>query len=236
MSSSGERGAAKSAASAIARPRRVPVDIWTWIRTSTSVKTVIDIGANTGDYSEYFDSVFHPSAIYAFEPLASCQPRLRALAERLPALRVFQMALADTAGEETFFENAYGPASSLLPVSDVSKAAFPQTQQESATIVPVARLDDVLDVAALEREIFVKMDVQGVEDRVIRGGRAVFSAAQLVLVELSFVPMYDRQPLFEEVHELLVGCGLRLAGFKNQIDHPTTGQPLFAHCFYRRPR
>jgi hypothetical protein len=32
-----------------------------------------------------------------------------------------------------------------------------------------------------------------------------------------------------------VECGLRLAGIKNQIDNPETGQPLFAHCLYRRP-
>ena len=38
------------------------------------------------------------------------------------------------------------------------------------------------------------------------------------------------------VHRLLERCGLRLAGFKNQIDEPQTGQPLFAHCLYHRPR
>jgi len=65
--------------------------------------------------------------------------------------------------------------------------------------------------------------------------KAVFSAAKIVLVEMSFVPIYQGQPLFEEVHRLLERCGLRLAGFKNQIEQPQTGQPLFAHCLYHRP-
>src|SRR5204863_5653458 len=153
----------------------------------------------------------------------------------IPALTIHQLALADEPGRETFFENGYGPASSLLRISDLSKSAFPETDRESATTVKVARLDDVLDASSLERDVLIKIDVQGVEDRVIRGGRAVFSAAKIVLIEMSFTAMYDRQPLFEEVHTLLEECGLRLAGFKNQIDSVETGQPLFAHCFYRRP-
>jgi hypothetical protein len=78
-----------------------PKDIWTWIRSSISIGTIIDIGANTGDYAEFLDSFFHPAAIYAFEPLDSCQPSLRELAQRLPRLKVFQLALADDEGEET---------------------------------------------------------------------------------------------------------------------------------------
>ena len=93
----------------------------------------------------------------------------------------------------------------------------------------------MLPVDTLERDIMIKIDVQGAEDRVIRGGRAVFSAAKIVLIEMSFVPFYDEQPLFEEVHGLLEACGLRLAGFKNQINDPGSGRPLFAHCLYRRP-
>jgi FkbM family methyltransferase len=210
-------------------------DVWNWVGQTANVRTVIDIGANTGPYVSYLNELFHPAAIHAFEPLPSCQVALASLRERIPALTVHQLALADHAGQETFFENGYGPASSLLRVSEHSKVAFPETEREVATTVPVARLDDVLDVSSLERDILIKIDVQGVEDRVILGGHNVFSAATMVLIEMSFMPMYQGQPLFEEVHNLLEGCGLRLAGFKNQIDSVETGQPLFAHCFYRRP-
>lgn len=211
-------------------------DAWVWLRSASRIGTVIDIGANTGDYAEFLNSFFRPSAIYAFEPLPSCQPRLQALAQSIPHLRVFPVALADAEGEETFWENDYGPSSSLLHVSDIHKRAFPHTAGESQSHVKLARLDDVLDVSTLERDIFIKIDVQGVEDRVIKGGQAVFSAADVVLIEMSFVAMYEGQPMFEEIHSLLTDCGLRFVGVKNQIDDPETGQPLFVHCFYRRPR
>jgi FkbM family methyltransferase len=218
-------------------PQPAPTkDVWVWLRATARIGTVIDIGANTGDYAEFLDGFFKPRAIYAFEPLASCQPRLAALAEKIPHLRVFQVALAETEGEETFWENDYGPSSSLLHVSDMHKRAFPHTASESHSRVKLARLDDVLDVSSLDRDIFIKIDVQGVEDRVIRGGQAIFSAAEIVLIEMSFAAMYDSQPMFEEIHDLLFACGLRFVGMKNQTEDPETGQPLFVHCFYRRPR
>ena len=210
-------------------------DVWDWVLDTTNVRTIVDIGANDGAYAAYLSDFFQPAAVHAFEPLPSCQAALAALRQRLPTLAVHPVALADDPGQATFFENGYAPASSLLRVSDLSRRVFPETDRETAVTVTLARLDDVLPVENLEPDILIKVDVQGVEDRVIEGGRAVFSAAKVVLVEMSFVPIYQGQPLFEEVHRLLEGCGLRLAGFKNQIDEPQTGRPLFAHCLYRRP-
>ena len=210
-------------------------EMWSWLRSTSNIRTVIDIGANDGEYAAYFGEFFKPAAIHAFEPLASCQPKLASLRERLPQLTIHQLALADNDGEATFFSNEYAPASSLLAVSDLSRRVFPETERATSTTVRLARLDDVLPVESLERDIFIKIDVQGVEDRVIRGGQRVFSAATAILVEMAFVAVYERQPLFEEIHQLLQDCGLRLAGIKNQIDDVQTGQPLFAHCLYRRP-
>jgi FkbM family methyltransferase len=210
-------------------------DVWDWVRDTTRIRTIVDIGANDGSYSEYLSGFFEPEVVHAFEPLPSCQASLAALQQRLPTLTVHPVALAEAPGQATFFENGYAPASSLLRVSDLSRQVFPETERETPVTVTLARLDDVLPVDTLNPDILVKIDVQGVEDRVIKGGRALFSAAKIVLVEMSFVPIYQGQPLFEEVHHLLEECGLRLAGFKNQIDEPQTGQPLFAHCLYRRP-
>jgi FkbM family methyltransferase len=209
-------------------------DVLGWLSTTQTIATVIDIGANTGDFGEFLSSILRPHRVYAFEPLPACLPALRAKARTLPGLTVFDVALSDQAGEATFFINSYHPSSSLLRVGEISREEFPHTAGETPIRVRLARLDDMLDVAKLERDIFIKIDVQGVEDRVIRGGGRVFGAASSVLVEMSFVPMYDGQPLFEEIHDLLVGLGLRFAGIRNQVSSTTTSQPLFAHCLYVR--
>src|SRR5947207_1484013 len=97
-------------------------DVWSWIRDTSHIRTVIDIGANTGSYVAYLNELFAPTAIHAFEPQADCQPTLEALRATIPRLTIHQLALADEAGQQTFFQNEYGPASSLLRVSDLSKS------------------------------------------------------------------------------------------------------------------
>ena len=77
-----------------ARASGAPVwDVWDWIGQTADIRTILDIGANDGGYVEYLDGFFHPATIHAFEPLAACQERLRALQTRMPHLRLHDVAL-----------------------------------------------------------------------------------------------------------------------------------------------
>lgn len=210
-------------------------DVLDWIAAQARIRTIVDIGASDGEYGAYLRDFFGAATIHAFEPLAESFAKLADLKARIPGLIVYPVALSDRAGRATFFENEFAPASSLLRVSDDARRAFPETEGESSVTVPLALLDEILPPESLEPDILIKIDVQGAEDRVIRGGRRVFGAAAAVLIEMSFVPFYEGQPLFDEVHRLLQSCGLQLAGFKNQVNDPSTGRPLFAHCLYLRP-
>lgn len=208
-------------------------DIWTWLRVSGGIRTILDIGANNGEVAEFLSTYFDARQTIAIEPLPGCAAQIRQREKKIRNLTVFECAVSDREERAVLFENAYAPASSLLPVSKISTDEFPQTaNHQRAVEVTVRRLDDLIDPGILEEVVLIKIDVQGVEDKVIRGGEKAFRAAKFVLIEMSFVPMYDGQPLFEEVHELLVNFGFRFAGIKNQVDSPKTGQPLFMHCLY----
>jgi FkbM family methyltransferase len=214
--------------------RVVEFDPFEWLKREYRFQTLIDIGANNGDYGAFVSRHFQLRHAYFFEPQQAYQRDLGDIASRVPHGRVFPYALSDSEGEAEFVETNYGPSGSLLPPAPAALAEFPENAAKRRVKVPLRRLDDVL-TEPLEEDVIIKIDVQGVEDRVIRGGRRVFGAARVVLVEMSFVPFYEGQPLFEEVHELLVGCGLRFAGIKNQIMMPETLRPGFAHCIYLRP-
>ncbi len=208
-------------------------DIWTWLRVSGGIKTILDIGANNGELAEFLSTYFDAKQTIAIEPLPGCAAQIRQREKVIKNLTVFECAVSDREERAVLFENAYAPASSLLSVSKISIEEFPQTAgQQNEVEVTVCRLDDLIDLDTLEKEILIKIDVQGLEDKVIRGGEKTFRAAKFVLIEMSFVLMYDGQPLFEEAHDLLVNIGFRFSGIKNQVDSPTTGQPLFMHCLY----
>ncbi|PSN20258.1 hypothetical protein C7271_03070 [filamentous cyanobacterium CCP5] len=206
-------------------------DMWYWLRQTASICTVIDIGANNGDFADFLANYFKANQTYVFEPSPLYRQELELKKNNIRNLKIFNVGLSDTTGEETFFQNSYGPASSFLKISDQSRAEFPQTSSETATQVKVARLDDLLATEPLETEIFIKIDVQGFEDKVIQGGHQTFAKSKYVLVEMSFVPMYIGQPLFNQIHAQLAEFGHEFAGIKNQI-HAASGQPMFAHCLY----
>jgi len=209
------------------------LDLWSWLRVNGGIRTILDIGANNGEFAEYLSTYFDAKQTIAIEPLPGCAEEVRQRGKVIKNLTVLECAVSDHEGKATLFENSYAPASSLLPVSSISTDEFPQTAGNQKEVeVAVRRLDDMINPDDFDREIMIKIDVQGLEDKVIQGGEKTFRAAKFVLVEMSFVPMYDGQPLFEEVHELLVNIGFRFAGIKNQVDSPTTGQPLFVHCLY----
>lgn len=206
---------------------------WHWLRRTLSVGTVLDVGANNGDFAAFLYRLFRPERLLLFEPQAALAEGLRRRFAGRPGVTVFEVALGRDPGPATFYHNAHGPSSSLLPVSARGAELFPQAARAEPGPVAVARLDDVVDAAALPGDACVKMDVQGAEDLVLDGGRRVFARARCVYVEVSFVPAYRGQPLFEEVHARLAGLGYRLAGVKNQ-EQAGSGQPLFAHAFYLR--
>ena len=195
--------------------------------------TLIDIGANDGAFGEFLVRFLQVEKAFFFEPQAKLHPIIEGRdlcgAER----RIFGEALSDEVGEVDFFENSNHPSSSLLPVTEHSTREFPQTAGEQITKVKTARLDDLLNEQDLFNKVFLKIDVQGAEDKVIRGGERIFKRADFVLIEMSYVPFYKDQPLFEEVHEQLRELGFRFVGIKNQINSSDTGQPLFCHCLYR---
>jgi FkbM family methyltransferase len=78
--------------------------------------------------------------------------------------------------------------------------------------VTTRRLDDLPEIAALDS---LKIDVQGAEISVFKGGRERLSRAVAVHTEVCFLSLYKGQPLFGEIDLELRGLGL----IPHHIDH-----------------
>jgi FkbM family methyltransferase len=206
-----------------------------WFKAAYRFETLVDIGASNGEYGAHIAKALGIGCAYFFEPRHTCHPHLAELVTRLGEGAVFPVALGDVDGQVKFIETEYGPSSSLLPALSAARQEFPQIEPKNETVVALRRLDATLADSKVKDDLLIKIDVQGVEHRVIQGGLNTFRRAKAVLIEMSFIRLYEGQSLFEEVHEQLVEVGLRFAGIKNQIMSPKTAQPIFAHCIYIRP-
>ncbi|MEO0230929.1 MAG: FkbM family methyltransferase [candidate division WOR-3 bacterium] len=142
------------------------------------IKTIIDIGANEGQFARYICKIFPDAYIYCFEPLPEPFEKLRRWVEkeRKSKASIFNFALGDKEGTfKMFLHYEHTPSSSFLKTTEICEKYYPFTKSQTTISVKMTKLDNwIKSVSNLELEILVKLDVQGYEDRVIRGGKEVF--------------------------------------------------------------
>lgn len=196
-------------------------------------RTVLDVGANRGQFALVAARRFPNATLVCFEP----QSRPRAILERVlaghPRLRVIDVAVAASSGASVLHVTQADDSSSLLPATQLQVDSFPGTAPAGEIPVATERLDVLVPPAALVPPVLLKIDVQGTELDVLVGASALLPAIDTVLVECSFVELYLGQSLASDVVSLLHESAFKLTS----IVAPTidsTGQILQADLLFER--
>ena len=184
------------------------------------IKTVLDIGANTGQFAEGICELLPDAMIYAFEPLPDCYKELVANFAGQSRFKALNLALGHETGKIQMNRNEFSLSSSVLPMAELHKKTFPFAQKEVVQEVNIARLDDVVASLELREPILIKVDVQGFEDRVIDGGIRVFKQASVIIIELSIEELYKGQLLFDAIYQKLKSLGFHYHGNYTQAHDP----------------
>lgn len=170
--------------------------------------TILDGGANIGQFARAAAETYPAARIIAFEPLPDIAETLRHNLEDRPRVRVIPSALGRHDGTLTFHRNVYTLSSSALPLHKNHIAAFPDARPLETLTVPVARMDTLLAEETLSGPILLKLDLQGFEIEALKGAPALLKRVDYVLIETVFKPMYEGEALFEALYDYL-----RTAGF-----------------------
>jgi hypothetical protein len=121
-------------------------------------------------------------------------------------------------------------------MTPLHEATYPESQCSDPVRVRVRPLDDIGRQIDLPENLFVKIDVQGYEGPVLRGGQDTLRRAAVVLIETAFVPLYREQLLFADLLGRLEALGFTFHGNMAQYDDPRSGRPLFADSFFINAR
>jgi FkbM family methyltransferase len=199
---------------------------YSWMK-EYDIKTVIDIGANTGQFASWIHKILPQAFLYSLEPLDDCYEQLLENMKNVVSFRAFNFALGDKDSEQKIYKNEFSPSSSLLPMAETHKKVFPHTKKSTVEDIAVRKLDTVFRKIELEDNILIKIDTQGYEDKVIAGGREVISRAKIVIAETSFEELYEGQSLFGEIYDAMIKLGFE---YKGGLDYarknPTDGRVL----------
>ena len=189
---------------------------YTWLK-ELNIKTIIDIGANDGQYAIKMRKIFPQAKIFSFEPVKKCFLKLEENFNADKNFKAFNIALGERPGKAQINRNEFTPASSILKVADLLKQHFSYAIASEVEDIKIEKLDDVISDSDLLSPIMIKIDVQGFEDKVIKGGVETIKSAKIIIIETSFRELYEGQPLFDNIYKYLTDLGFIYHGSVGQI-------------------
>lgn len=188
-----------------------PVDRLQWIQ-DLGIDTILDIGANTGQFAGFLRKHFPEARIFSFEPIPDCYRDLCKAMSVDSRFQAFNLAVSEINGTASFHLSSFSQSSSMLPMGQLHKDNFPFSAGEKIITVESVRLDDFAKTIDLGEKILVKIDVQGVEEKVIAGGINTIRKADVLFLESNFQRLYKGQLLFKELLDIISPLGFQYMG------------------------
>jgi FkbM family methyltransferase len=165
--------------------------------------SVLDVGANEGLYAEAMRTAGFTGSIYSFEPLPDAFSLLAARASVDPRWTAVNAACGEAAGRLEIHRSQNSVSSSILSMKPAHQESAPSSAYVGAAIpCDVITLDDYFGARDQSERFYLKMDVQGFEDRVLRGAKATLSRVDALETEISLTDLYEGQASW---HELVGG-------------------------------
>jgi FkbM family methyltransferase len=144
----------------------------------TTEPVIFDVGANMGQFASRVARQFPAGSIYSFEPVHTNAIGLRRVLRWLMVanVEISEEAICDVVGVEPIhIPNFDGYQDGTLAVLEGSKHAFSNVTYHVET-VRTNTLDAFTAARDVKRLDFLKVDTEGAEERVIRGGIGLVSA------------------------------------------------------------
>jgi len=186
-----------------------------WMK-SFNFSTVIDIGANSGQFSQSIRKAMPYIPIIAFEPIDAEYNKLMSKFRKDNNFQAYNIALGNKTGVIDFEINEFSPTSSFLEYTDNQRSYFPITGKTKKSKVKIKKIDDVLKFK--NNDVLLKIDVQGFEKEVILGGLELLKHVSVIYIECSFKEFYKDQPLFEDIHNILSQNSFYFRGIGDKLE------------------
>lgn len=192
------------------RAMRDPVRLLSFKASERKVATILDIGANTGQFGAELLEGGWAGQLVSFEPIGEAHSQLMARAAAhggrwaVPSA----MAIGSENGETAINVSANIMSSSLLPVGEASTSVVAETAYTRTETIQVRRLDDVID-PSWPGPFAMKLDTQGFELEVVRGATETLKRTEVIMAEMSLARLYEGGARFAELYRAIEDAGFR---------------------------
>lgn len=176
-----------------------------------SVDTVLDVGANTGQFRRALRACGFEGRIVSFEPVRACFEKLIGSGRGDLLFSAQPYALGSCNGHARIVVAKNPVFSSFRRVKDDLLHVDGGAEARGEENVEVRRLEDLWTPLGLDgSRVFLKIDTQGSDYDVLLGCGSRLRFLVGLQTELSFHPFYADQPNVAAVHRFLVDEGFLL--------------------------
>jgi FkbM family methyltransferase len=177
--------------------------------------SVVDIGANRGQFALAVRQWAPNARVISFEPLPEPAAIFRSVFANDAQVLLHESAIGPKEESVPIHISARDDSSSLLPIAEQQSQIFPGTEEVGTQTVRVAPLDVFIKPEDIRSPALLKLDVQGYEYEALQGCESLLSCFDSVYCECSFVEFYEGQKLAADVIAWLAARGFRLGGVHN---------------------
>lgn len=197
-----------------------------------NLRTIVDIGANKGQFSLACSQWSGGAKIFAFEPLPGPAQVYESIFSRDTLFHLKRVAIGPVSGLRLIHVSSRDDSSSLLPIGLNQVANFPGTKKKYEAEISVLRLSDCIDEKDISTPAMLKLDVQGYEFEALRGCESLLHKFNYIYCECSFIELYVGQKLAHEVIAWLTSHNFYLEGIFN-VSYSDEGQAIQADFLFK---
>ena len=217
-------------------PNSSPVAQLVYSLNHFEIDLVFDVGANSGQFASGIRQGGFKGKIVSFEPLTSAHRLLSEASTRDSNWDVHpRCALGDHDGETIINIAGNLASSSILPMLESHISAAPHTSYIGKEVVQLFQLDTIApEYLKTFKKPFLKIDTQGFEWQVLDGCLNSLPHIKGVLLEMSLIPLYEGQHLWEDMLLRMKDAGFTLWALQPGFTDPRNGRTYQVDgIFYR---
>ena len=172
-----------------------------------SPRTILDIGAYQGEWTKMAHQIFPLAKIFMIEATPDNESLLRNVSE---ASGLSMALLGDKSKKSVIFYLADPKETSISTGNSIYIEKTQYFNNRHFIRLPMITLDFLVAKRKLKNVDFIKIDTQGSELNILKGGKKTVSKAEFILLETQNLEYNDKAPFTEDVVIAMKSYGFRL--------------------------
>jgi len=178
------------------------------------IDTILDVGANEGQFGLHVRSLGFRGRILSFEPVDAAYEKLLKASASDRDWIAFDFALGATPDAAVINVSSSSDFSSILEVNEYARERWRSSEITHQQKIEIRTLDELVSEGVIEgnSRLLLKMDTQGYDLEVFRGAKSLLPHVSCMVSELSLIPIYQGMPSYLESLSAFESNGFHVSG------------------------